>query len=272
MASLQAFHRVLLRLPSSDIFQSLMMVKGRSHPANWSWWRVYSSRQIVPTAKYKLCKLRRFFTLLLPLNLFVNFSNPALNSSCTKRLIRNLKRVIMKDLSVENLVLTGLLPVQNTGHENQFVLSLFYMRKYYNVIHVPSLIYDVNNWTPTSWLFFNCCCNIDKMCADISKCLVRPRCGSRGGGPGGPGPPPDPRFWGPKIEHFWALFNFSLIFLASLRSAYYFFNMLLFQSSNSKIFQPRFARHMISHLEVFVFSLSFTHFRLLGVHLSLSFF
>ena len=93
-----------------------------------------------------------------------------------------------------------------------------------------------------------------------------------GGGPRGPGPPPDPRFWGPKIEHFWALFNFSLIFFASLRSAYYFFNILLFQSSNSKIFQPRFARHMISHLEVFVFSLSFTHFRLLGVHLSLSFF
>ena len=93
-----------------------------------------------------------------------------------------------------------------------------------------------------------------------------------GGGPWGPGPPPDPRFWGPKIEHFWALFNFSLIFFASLRSAYYFFNMLLFQSSNSKIFQPRFAWHMISHLEVFVFSLSFTHFRLLGVHLSLSFF
>ena len=93
-----------------------------------------------------------------------------------------------------------------------------------------------------------------------------------GGGPGGPGPPLDPRFWGPKIEHFWALFNFSIIFFASLHSAYYFFNMLLFQSSNSKIFQPRFARHMISHLEVFVFSLSFTHFRLLGVHLSLNFF
>ena len=89
---------------------------------------------------------------------------------------------------------------------------------------------------------------------------------------GGPGPPLDPRFWGPKIEHFWALFNFSIIFFASLRLAYYFFNMLLFQSSNSKIFQPCFTRHMISHLEVFVFSLSFTHFRLLGVHLSLNFF
>ena len=25
--------------------------------------------------------------------------------------------------------------------------------------------------------------------------------------------PLDPRFWGPKIEHFWALFNFSTIFL-----------------------------------------------------------
>ena len=75
--------------------------------------------------------------------------------------------------------------------------------------------------------------------------------GSRGG-PGGPGPPPDPRFWGPKIEHFAALFNFSIIFFASLRSAYYFFNMLLFHSSNWKIFQPCFARHVISHLQVLV--------------------
>ena len=72
------------------------------------------------------------------------------------------------------------------------------------------------------------------------------------GGPRGPGPPPDPRFWGPKIEHFAALFNFSIIFLASLRSAYYFFNMLLFHSSNWKIFLPRFARHVISHLQVLV--------------------
>ena len=94
------------------------------------------------------------------------------------------------------------------------------------------------------------------------------RCGS-GGGPGAQAPL-DPRFWGPKIEHFWALFNFSIIFFASLRSAYYFFNILLFQSSNSKIFQPHFARHMISHLKVFILSLIFTHFRLLGVHLSLS--
>ena len=73
-----------------------------------------------------------------------------------------------------------------------------------------------------------------------------------GRGTWGPGSPLDPRFWGPKIEHFWALFNFSIIFFASLCSAYYFFNMLLFQSSNSKIFQPRFTQHMISHPEVFV--------------------
>ena len=73
-----------------------------------------------------------------------------------------------------------------------------------------------------------------------------------GGGPRGPGPPPDPRFWGPKIEHFAALFNFSIIFFASLRSAYYFFNMLLFHSSNWKIFQPRFTRHVFSHLQVLV--------------------
>ena len=54
------------------------------------------------------------------------------------------------------------------------------------------------------------------------------RRGSKGVAPGAQ-PPLDSRFWGPKIEHFWALFNFSIIFLASLRSAYYFFNMLLFR-------------------------------------------
>ena len=32
------------------------------------------------------------------------------------------------------------------------------------------------------------------------------------GGTLGARPPLDPRFWGPKIEHFWALFNFSIIF------------------------------------------------------------
>ena len=79
------------------------------------------------------------------------------------------------------------------------------------------------------------------------------------GGPRGPGPTLTLGFEAPKLSIF-----------ALLCSAYYFFNMLLFKSSNSKIFQPRFARHMISHLQVFVFSLSFTHFRLLGVHLSLS--
>ena len=81
-----------------------------------------------------------------------------------------------------------------------------------------------------------------------------PRHELSGADPGGARVPPDPRFWGPKIEHFWALFNFSIIFFDSLHSAYYYFNMLLFQSSNSKIFQPRFTRHRISHLEVFVFS------------------
>ena len=79
----------------------------------------------------------------------------------------------------------------------------------------------------------------------------RSRCGSRGRAPGARAPP-DPRFWGPKIEHFWALFNFSIIFFASLHSAYYFFNTLLIHSSNWKIFQPCFARHVISHLEILV--------------------
>ena len=48
--------------------------------------------------------------------------------------------------------------------------------------------------------------------------FVGPIAGADPGGPWGPGPPLDPRFRGPKIEHFWALFNFSIIFfcLASL--------------------------------------------------------
>ena len=33
-----------------------------------------------------------------------------------------------------------------------------------------------------------------------------------GGGPRGPGPPPDPRFWGPKIELFRPSFNCSVVF------------------------------------------------------------
>ena len=52
--------------------------------------------------------------------------------------------------------------------------------------------------------------------------------GSRGGARGPGPPPPHPKFWGPKIDHFGALSNFFLIFFASLRSAYFFFNILLF--------------------------------------------
>ena len=74
----------------------------------------------------------------------------------------------------------------------------------------------------------------------------------QGGGPGGPAPPLTLGFEAPKLSIFGALFNFSIIFFASLRSAYYFFNMLLFHSSNWKIFQPHFARHVISHLQVLV--------------------
>ena len=102
------------------------------------------------------------------------------------------------------------------------------------------------------------------------KIILDNRCGSGGRGTWGPRPPLDPKFWDPKIEHFWALFNFSIIFFASLCLTYHFFNILLFHSSNSKIFQHHFNWHMISHLKVFVFGLRFTHFRLLGVHLSLS--
>ena len=86
----------------------------------------------------------------------------------------------------------------------------------------------------------------------ISSILFRH--GSRGGprGPVGLGPPLTPGFEAPKLSIFGPYLIFPLFFFASLRSAYYFFNMLLFQSSNSKIFQPRFARHMISHLQVFL--------------------
>ena len=60
-----------------------------------------------------------------------------------------------------------------------------------------------------------------------------------------------PRFRGPKIEHFGAYLIFPYFF-AWLHSAYYFFNIFLFHSSNSKIFQSHFTRHIISHLEFFV--------------------
>ena len=74
-----------------------------------------------------------------------------------------------------------------------------------------------------------------------------------GADPGGPrGPPLTLDFEAPKLSIFGALFNFSTIFFASLCSAYYFFNVLLFHSSNWKIFQPHFAQHVISHLQVFV--------------------
>ena len=55
----------------------------------------------------------------------------------------------------------------------------------------------------------------------------------RGGS--GARPPLDPRFWG----------------LSKLHLAYYFFNML-HNSSDWKIFQPRFTWHVISHLEILV--------------------
>ena len=84
--------------------------------------------------------------------------------------------------------------------------------------------------------------------------------------PGGPGPCLDLRFWGPKIENFWALFNFSIIFFASLCSAYYSLICCFF------IVQIKQISSLISLgiWFLFVFSLSFTHFRLLGVHLNLS--
>ena len=78
--------------------------------------------------------------------------------------------------------------------------------------------------------------------------------GGRGPGAQGPGPPLTLGFEAPKLSIFGPYLIFTYFFFASLCSAYYFFNMLLFQSSNF----------------VFVFCLSFTHFRLLGVHLSLS--
>ena len=71
-----------------------------------------------------------------------------------------------------------------------------------------------------------------------------------GGAPGARAPPLTLGFEAPKLSIFGPYLIFSIFFFASLRSVYYFFNMLLFHSSNRKIFQPHFARHVISHLEV----------------------
>ena len=62
-----------------------------------------------------------------------------------------------------------------------------------------------------------------------------------------------------------------LIFFASLRSAYYFFNMLLFKVQIQNFPASLRSAYDFSPRSL-CFSLSFTHFRLLGVHLSLSFF
>ena len=64
------------------------------------------------------------------------------------------------------------------------------------------------------------------------------------------GPPLGPRFWGPKIEHFGALINFSIIFLASLSLAYYFFICCLFIVQIQKFSNLASLLYRISHLEV----------------------
>ena len=46
----------------------------------------------------------------------------------------------------------------------------------------------------------------------------------------------DPRIWGPRIEHLWALFNFVTISFALLCLAYYFFNILPFIVQIQKFF------------------------------------
>ena len=58
----------------------------------------------------------------------------------------------------------------------------------------------------------------------------------------------DPSVWDSKIEHFGPVYRFQICF-ASLGSAYYFFNILLFFIIQiQKFSQPCFARHIISHL------------------------
>ena len=157
-----------------------------------------------------------------------------------------------------SIVVTFTLNFQNMVHSNMVHCIAYCRLEYIHCFASNPFTTAGNDYRQTHRAPCNASLTVGDHWEHYSHNLTCNRCGSRGGR--GPGPPLDPRFWGPKIEHFWALFNFSLIFLASLRSAYYFFNMLLFQSSNSKIFKPRFARHMISHLEVFVLSLSFTHF------------
>ena len=73
-----------------------------------------------------------------------------------------------------------------------------------------------------------------------------------GGGPGARAPPLTLGFEAPKLSIFGPYLIFPQFFFASLHSAYYFFYMLFIHSSNWKIFQPRFARHVISHLAILV--------------------
>ena len=53
-----------------------------------------------------------------------------------------------------------------------------------------------------------------------------------GGGPGARAPPPTLGFEAPKLSILGPYLIFPQFFFASLRSAYYFFNMLLIHSSN----------------------------------------
>ena len=88
----------------------------------------------------------------------------------------------------------------------------------------------------------------------------------QGGAPGARAPPLTLGFEAPKLSIFGPYLIFPQFFFASLRSAYYFFNMLLIHSSNWKIFPAS----LRSACDFSPRNLSFTHFRLLGVHLSLS--
>ena len=74
----------------------------------------------------------------------------------------------------------------------------------------------------------NLCDTLESICVQ-EELQVKDTSGSRGGGPRGPGPPPlTPSFEAPKLSILGPYLILFLIFFASLRSAYFFFNILLF--------------------------------------------
>ena len=86
----------------------------------------------------------------------------------------------------------------------------------------------------------------------------------------GPRPSLDPRFWGPKTEHLWALFNFSIFFCLPHFAQHIISSICCFFKVQIQKFSSLASLAYYFSPRSLFFCLSFTHFRLLGVHLSLS--